>query len=86
MYKYVELAIKSKKLVRYDVEDDKLGTVEVLEDGEFRRDFEITEIVERAFKFNVVSSLGRELSEEEVNKAVADRIADYLNKKSENRS
>ena len=85
MYKYVELAIKSKKLVRYDVEDEKLGRVEVFEDGDFRKDSEITEIVEKAFKFNVLSSLGRELSEDEINQAVSGRIAAFLDKKSEER-
>ena len=85
MYKYVELAIKSKKLVRYEVEDEKLGRVEVFDDGDFRKDPEITEIVERAFKFNVLSSLGRELSEEEADKAVSGRIAEYLDRKSEER-
>ena len=54
-------------------------------DGEFVRDFKITGMVIRAAKFNVMSALGRELSEEEVDKAISSRIAEYLDRKSEER-
>ena len=85
MRKYVELATKSKTLVRYDIEGRSVDNVEVFRDWEFVRDFEITGMVIRAAKFNVMSSLGRELSEEEVDKAVSGRIAEYLDRKSEKR-
>ena len=85
MVKYVELATKGKALVRYELEGDTLGKVEIFKDGDFEKDFEIEEIVGKAVKFGVVSALGRELSEEEARKAVSERLADYLDKASEKR-
>ena len=85
MFKYVELATKGKVLVRYELEGETRGKVEVFKDGGFEKDFEIEEIVGKAVKFGIVSALGRELSEEEASKAVSARIADYLDKASEKR-
>ena len=83
MLKYVELDTKNKTLVRYDIEGRSVNNVEVFRDGEFVHDFEITGMVTRAAKFGVMDALGRELTEEEANKAVSSRIADYLDKASE---
>ncbi len=83
MTKYVELAIKSKTLIRYDIDGRTVENVEVFRDGSFVTDYEITGMVTRAAKFGVMSALGRELTEEEIDNEVAKRIADFLDKASE---
>jgi len=86
MMKYVELATHGKLLIRYELdENNKLGKVEAFRDGDFVSDYEVTEIVEKAFKFNVVSVLGKELTEDEAQQAVAERLAAYIDRKSSER-
>lgn len=86
MMKYVELATRGKLLIRYELDDDnKLGKVETFKDGDFVSDYEVTEIVEKAFKFNVVSVLGKELTDQEAQQAVTERLAAYIDKKSSER-
>ena len=86
MLKYVEFATKSKPLVRYEIdENDKLGKVEVFKDGFFVEDYEIREIVERAVEYRVTGILGKELTDEEAQRATAERIGQVLDEGSRKR-
>lgn len=66
-------------IIKYDIDEQgKITHVERFKDGEFKRDYEMTQIVERGVKFGILDSTSRILEGEELNKLIEKGIYESL--------
>lgn len=78
MRKYYELATKSKHLVSFEESEKEVTDIRRFNGVNWVPDLDVENSVQMAKKYNIMSSLGKELNEEELSKAVANKIAKLI--------
>ena len=70
---------KKPIIIRYDIDQQgKITQVERFKDGEFKRDYEMTQVVEKGVKYGILDSTSRILEGEELNQLIAKGIYESL--------
>ena len=82
MQEFRVLNNKGKVVIRYDINEGKISNVKKFDGTDFVYDYDVSSVVEKAVKFNILNDVSSVISREEAAKLVGEKIAGVLEKTS----